>query len=203
MLHYKKYETYKEYLKDQTAKIKKRGDSVRLKYERQYAEFCSRFSKYVEYLEPKSRILCLGARFGAEVSAFRSWGFNAIGIDIIGDEQDLVIKGDWNDIPFDKNSFNAVYINSIDHCSDIKLLFFEITRVLAMKGRLIIELQHGDYTDEQIEKRFIEEDSYESMLWNKDQDVINEFKEGFSVIKNWKEPSWRCYLLERENGKFL
>lgn len=198
MLHYKKYATYEDYVIDQTAKCKLRESYIRKKSERKFWEFQAGFAKYK--LRKGSSVLCLGARFGEEVKAWRSLWCGAIGIDLFGDEKGLVIKADWNDMPFPDSTFDCVFTNSIDHASDIQKMVAEIKRVLVPDGKVILELMRKHATtDETIRAKFGNPERYEAMLWNKDEDVLEAF-DGFVVTdKRWErrtEP-FNCYILER------
>ena len=205
MLHYKDYANYEDYLKDQVAKANLREDYIRQKSDRKHGEFLARFDKFNDFLEVKSRILCLGARFGEEVRAFRDFGHDAVGVDLFADETDLVIKGDWNDLPFDKGIFHCIYTNSIDHSFNLNDEIKEICRVLSPNGIVIIDLniQHCHAAgDERIQEKLSNPDRYEAVLWNNDTDVINPFFEaGFGPKMVWLEQAWHTYLLERNNGK--
>lgn len=205
MLHYKGYKTYEEYAEDQVAKPKLREAYIRLKSGRKHREFLERFAKFTDFLEAKSRILCLGARFGEEVRAFRDLDYQAVGLDLFADETDLVIKGDWNAMPFGNGLFHCVYTNSIDHCFNLDTEVEEICRVLSPTGFVIIDLniQHCHAAgDDRIQEKLASPERYEAMLWNDDNDVIGPFLEaGFSPKMVWLEESWHTYLLERNNGK--
>lgn len=198
MLHYKEYAAYEDYLKDQTAKCKQKESYIRQKSERKYWEFCANFAKFEV---PKgSSVLCLGARFGDEVRAWRTLGCESVGVDLFGDEKDLVIKADWNNLPFDSDSFDYVYTNSIDHANDLDRMVREIKRVLNVGGKVLLELmrRHAS-SDEKIKQKFDNPERYEAMLWNIDEDVLSAF-EGFIVTKKWvdrRTEPFNCYLLER------
>lgn len=202
MLHYKKYNSYEDYLEDQVAKLRLREDYVRQKSRRKFFDFCADFARFDGQIEKGSRILCLGARFGDEVRAFRELGYNAIGIDLWGSEGDLVIKGDWNDLPFE-NEFDVIYTNSIDHAWNINMLIAQIKKALKSSGKTIIALDQYHVcrtSDKGIKVKFDNPERYEAMLWNKDEDVINAFV-GFSLKSKWIERRWHTYLMERNNGK--
>lgn len=203
MLHYKEYKTYEDYLGDQVAKPNLPGkeDYIRQKSERKHREFLARFEKFKPFIEDRGRVLCLGARFGEEVQAFRDLRYEAIGVDLFANEGDLVIKADWNDLPFSKGLFHCVYTNSIDHCYNLHDEKNEIKRVLARDGFVILELntQHcAAATDEEIEEKFANTDRYEAMLWNDDNDIVEPFvQNGFSPKMVWLAVDWHTYLLER------
>jgi len=205
MLHYKDYKSYKDYTVDQTAKPKLREAYIRKKSERKYKNCLKHFEKFNKFFGGMRRVLCLGARFGEEVKAFRDLGHYALGIDLFEDETDLVVQGDWNNLPFEDNSYDVIYTNSIDHCYDLDKELSEINRVLTPDGIVIIDLniQHcAAGKDETINEKFADPERYEAMLWNKDEDVINPFIEkGFVAKMVWHDQVWHTYLLERTNGK--
>jgi SAM-dependent methyltransferase len=206
MLHYRKYKNYDEYLKDQIAKVVAPGkeDYIRRKSKRKHKEFLTRFDKFKPFIEDRGRVLCLGARFGEEVQAFRDLRYYAIGVDLYANEKDLVIKADWNDLPFSKGIFHCVYTNSIDHCFNLDTEIKEICRVLSPAGIVIVDLNEGHCKaapNVEINDKFCNPDRYESMLWNDDNDVISPFlKSGFGPKMVWLEDAWHTYLLERNNG---
>ena len=83
------------------------------------------FSKHVNIIsklpvEDKFRkdceIICVGARYGIEIEAFKQLGFvNVKAIDIYPRSNEI-IKADMHNLPFDDNSFDIVYTHhSLDH----------------------------------------------------------------------------------------
>ena len=206
MLHYKKYDTYDDYLEDQVAKANLREAKIRLKSERKYTDFIKDFSRYGGFIRPKDRIICLGARFGEEVRAFRDRGYpEAMGIDLFGEEEGLVVKGDWNHMPFGDGTFDIVYTNSIDHSYNLETEIKEIKRVLKSDGKMIIALDcnHTAGTNtEKVLSKLANPERYEAVLWNEDNDVIKPFIDnGFAIGFAWRDRRWHTYLLERKNGK--
>jgi SAM-dependent methyltransferase len=202
MLHYKKYETYKDYTEDQVARVRGREDYIRQKSERKLSDFLVDFVRFDNYIPTGCRILCLGARFGEEVKAFRKLGYDAVGIDLWADEGDLVIKGDWNDLPFE-NEFDVIYTNSIDHANSIETLIEQIKKALKPNGMVVIALDQNHTHaagDKTIQRKFDNPQRYEAMLWNKDEDVTSAF-EGFEMKRKWIEGRWHTYLMERNNGR--
>jgi len=134
-----KYGTYDEYLDHQAKKLNeafgliKNSDS---EYERILID---RFSKMDYGFEGKT-VLCLGARLGGEVRAFKSLGAVAIGIDINpGQNNEHVLYGDFHDIRFSNNSFDYAFSNVIDHVYDIEKFSKEIYRVLKPSATLFLE----------------------------------------------------------------
>ncbi|MHC4890687.1 MAG: class I SAM-dependent methyltransferase [Planctomycetota bacterium] len=201
MLHYKKFNAYEDYVKAQVASPMKIEEYLRRKSERKLTDFLADFVRFDGFIPDGCRVLCLGARFGEEVRAFRKLGYDAVGIDLWADEEDLVIKGDWNNLPFEKE-FDVIYTNSIDHTNDIETLIDQIEKALKSVGIVIIALDQNHThagSDNMIARKFAHPDRYEAMLWNKDEDVIKAFT-GFEQKKSWIERRWHTFLLERNNG---
>lgn len=204
MLHYKKFDSYENYTEAQVAKLRGREDYVRLKSERKLTDFLVDFIRFEGYIPSGCKILCLGARFGEEVRAFRKIGYEAIGIDLWADEGDLVVKGDWNDLPWE-NEFDVIYTNSIDHAWNLETMIDQILKALKKKGKVIIALDQNHTHacgDERIKKKFADPDRYEAMLWNNDWDIIEVFGDkGFGLDMKWLRGRWHTYLMERKNGQ--
>jgi len=159
-MKHKIYETYDEYLKHQGSKINEEKYLLRRlsKWTTRVENFQKKFKllQLLHIIEPNSRILCLAARLGEEVKAFRNLGYDAIGIDINpGDPQLLkmfhlpkeletkdryVIYGDFHKIPFPDNEFDYCFSNSIDHSLYVEKLSSEMYRVLKDKGRAVLEV---------------------------------------------------------------
>ena len=80
-------------------------------------------------------VLCLAARTGAEVRAFRERGASAVGIDLNpGPDNPWVIRGDFHALERPDASVDVVYMNSLDHAFDLDALLREIRRVLKSGG---------------------------------------------------------------------
>ena len=81
-VHKREYKDYNEYLNKQSAKLnyllsKKNYWSQRVRpecFHKTRRKFIKRLKKISKYIKG-NRVLCLGARTGAEVSAFRKLGF--------------------------------------------------------------------------------------------------------------------------------
>ncbi|RME29744.1 class I SAM-dependent methyltransferase [Candidatus Parcubacteria bacterium] len=86
-------------------------------------------------LKKKGAALCLAARLGAEVRAFRRAGFFAVGIDLNpGKRNPWVLPGDFHNLQFANESVDVVYSNSLDHVLDLKQFTREVHRILHIKG---------------------------------------------------------------------
>lgn len=86
-------------------------------------------------------ILCLGARLGGEVRAFKRLGALAVGIDIEpGEKNPHVLHGDFHEVAFPDGSFDHVFTNAIDHAFELERLLDEVVRVLKPGGLFHLEL---------------------------------------------------------------
>lgn len=95
----------------------------------------------LRHVEPpcKSKILCIGAREGTEVSEFTKRGFDAVGIDLV--ESDKVMKMDMHDMSFEDSRFSLVFAcHSLEHSYDLHKALSEINRVLKARGALVLEV---------------------------------------------------------------
>ena len=88
--------------------------------------------------------LCLGARTGAEVKAFRKLNFFSIGVDInYPKNSPYVVYGDFHKLDFPDNSFDIIYSNCIDHCFDLKVFLSESKRLCNEDGIILFHIQKG------------------------------------------------------------
>jgi SAM-dependent methyltransferase len=93
---------------------------------------------------PGSRVLCLGARSGAEVRAFLDRGCFAVGVDLNpGVENPYVVVGDFHHLEFPDTSVDVVYTNCLDHVRDLSEVVSEVRRVLAPGGRMLVDAARG------------------------------------------------------------
>jgi SAM-dependent methyltransferase len=91
-----------------------------------------------------ARAICLGARLGAEVAAFRDQGAFAIGVDLNpGKDNPWVVFGDFHNLQFADSSVDVMYSNSLDHCFDLARVLAEVRRLLTSDGRLLVEADPG------------------------------------------------------------
>jgi SAM-dependent methyltransferase len=93
---------------------------------------------------PGMSVLCLGARLGGEVRAFREMGCFAVGIDLNpGENNTLVLYGDFHHIQFANSSLDIVFTNSLDHVLYLANLLAEVKRILKPGGIFFIESKVG------------------------------------------------------------
>jgi SAM-dependent methyltransferase len=180
----RKYENYKEYLRHQSQKL---NIGIRRKIKkfmpdhfdgnvRSFEKRVNGFKKYIK----EGKILCLGARTGAEVVAFRNLGFSeTVGIDINpGKNNKYVIKGDFHNMDFEDGVFDTIYCNCIDHAWNLSSLSKEIHRVLKNDAYLVLEIDHLLKKDKNERKKLLNKNSkYESIMWDDFDDIKDGFKE--------------------------
>ena len=201
----RKYKDYNEYLKHQSSKLSKAlKKNKRRVIVSNRGERSKKFQKilkgYVPYMI-EGKVLCLGARNGAEVIAFRNMGFkDAIGIDLNpGKDNEYVIKGDFHNMEFEDNSFHNVFTNSLDHIFDIRKLSKEISRVMVVSGRLVLEISHFIKGKDM---KYTVEDAklYESFCIDSFEDIKEGFEE-FKVIKKYKNKEENRLIVVLKNKK--
>lgn len=96
-------------------------------------------------LPSNSMVLCLAARLGDEVEAWRQLGhIQAIGIDLNpGPDNPYVVVGDFHDLQFASSSVDCVYCNSLDHAYDLDKIASEVRRVLKPGGLFVLDVVYG------------------------------------------------------------
>jgi len=129
---------------------------------------------------PGMAVLCLGARMGGEVAAFRDLGCFAVGIDLNpGAANPFVLPGDFHELPFPAACVDVVFTNSLDHASDIDQVLREIHRVLKPSGLLIVEAVRG--SAEGVAPKF-----YESFFWDSIDDLARLLTDqGFTLVTRY------------------
>lgn len=133
--------SYDEYLQLQRSKL-------------QYLDLSSHEARFRKALRERlerlgmlsigSRVLCLGARLGGEVAAFRDLGCFAVGVDLNpGANNAWVLFGDFHRLEFPDSCVDVVYSNSLDHCLEPAKVLSETNRLLVGGGHLIVEADPG------------------------------------------------------------
>lgn len=143
----RRYINYASYLAHQSEKLSKVYDSVK-QYDIEYELIVkNRYQGLKKWQD--SSILCLAARLGGEVRAFKTLGALSIGIDLEpGPKNNFVLPGDFHNIQFADNSFDCVFTNAIDHVLDIETFLKEVSRILKLDGCFIAEtaiINPGEY----------------------------------------------------------
>tara|TARA_R110000803_G_scaffold34289_5_gene74922 strand:+ start:92 stop:679 length:588 start_codon:yes stop_codon:yes gene_type:complete len=139
----RKYNSYPDYIKHQKEKsldpsrIKKwlNGD-----WQPKVDMFYNHFKRNEEYLIKGGKALGVCARTGQEIEALKQLGMDAIGVDIVA-YPPLVVLGDAHHLPFENETFDFVFSNSLDHSIYPLLFLEEMRRVLKIGGYGILHLQ--------------------------------------------------------------
>ncbi len=89
-------------------------------------------------------VICLGARLGGEVRAFKSLGALAVGVDLEpGPDNMDVLVGDFENLAFADASFTYAYSNVLDHLHDLSRFSAELCRVVRPNGFFFAALFSG------------------------------------------------------------
>jgi len=206
-IHKRKYKRYKDYISHQSDKLtdwignRKRFNPT--SFTRNVRSFKKRISKFIEFVHGPN-VLCLGARLGEEVVAFRKMGFpDTMGIDLNpGEDNPYVIKGDFHNMRFEDSSFNSVYTNCIDHAWDLKMLSAEVSRVLVPHGVFILEIGHLVDKNKKERMDLIRVwAKYESLMYDKSNDIVNNLPEFVAKIKVGESYGRIVLILDNIKGK--
>ena len=136
--------SYEEHVARQASKMKKMVEAgTAIIDPKTVANFRQRFE--LIDLASNSRVLCLAARVGNEVLAWRELGHpDAIGIDIEpGPNNPYVMVGDFHHLQFPDGSVDLVYCNSLDHAFDLHKIAGEMKRVVRPGGLLVLDIVYG------------------------------------------------------------
>ena len=181
------YKNYAEYISHQKAKLATMDLSD---YDQRYYNILKeRLAPLAaaKIIRDGSVALCLAARIGTEVRAFKDFNCFAVGIDLNpGENNKYVLTGDFHDIQFPQNSVDIIFSNSLDHALYLDKLAAEVGRVLKPGGHLILEIVRG--VDEGGKPGY-----YEASVWRKIEDCLQPFIQGgFTMLgKNDFEYPWR------------
>ena len=197
MIHSKTFETYDDYIQCQGMKLpyvleKMKSSNM---HQRRLVGFTKMFVKAKEHMIG-GRVLCLGARTGEEVEAARKAGFlYSIGVDLypVGN---CVVKADWHDLPFDDNSFENVFTNSLDHCFDLPKLVMEVKRVLIPGGVFfLVASEKFAWATIPIQDR-MKKSKNEALFWDNADELMMEFKRaGLKLFESWVRPEKKYYFM--------
>jgi SAM-dependent methyltransferase len=172
MIHYRGYGSYEAYLAHQCSKGAVHSGLVEYG-KKLITELIYRFGEPVECGES---MLCLGARTGAEVEAFRRVGMFAWGIDINpGDNNSYVTIGDFDNILLFDNTVDNIYTNSLDHSADLTKTLTETKRVLKPGGYFFLDIVNGT-------EQGYAPGAFEACWWDTVDDVIEIAEKYFKVI---------------------
>lgn len=137
----RQFTSYDDYIRLQQSKL----EYLELRgHESKFRSILTQRMAALAIVPPRARVLCLGARLGAEVAAFRDLGAFAVGVDLNpGRDNPWVMFGDFHRLEFSAGSVDLVYSNSLDHSFDIARVVTEVRRVLSVDGRFVVEADPG------------------------------------------------------------
>ena len=138
------YETYDDYLNHQQSKLARESGFVHRTSEKRFGRMHERFSRIADEAGLSGTVLCLAARLGEEVRAFREIGLLAVGIDLNpGEGNKYTMYGDFHDLAFPDSVFDVIFSNSLDHVLDLDRFMSEAVRVVKPEGRIYFDLSGG------------------------------------------------------------
>ena len=89
-------------------------------------------------------VLCVGARLGGEVRAFKRITGNAIGIDFNpGKNNNDVVFGNAMALDFLNDTYGTIYCNILDHIPNLNKAYSEIARVLKPGGTVFFDIDQN------------------------------------------------------------
>ncbi|MGE0040257.1 MAG: class I SAM-dependent methyltransferase [Vicinamibacterales bacterium] len=162
----KQYESYDDYLAHQREKLERRGTKWLADYNENYRVALRQRLAGSGVEIARSRVICLAARLGGEVRAFRDLGAFAVGVDLNpGVKNAHVMYGDFHALEFPDGAVDIVFTNSLDHVYDLARLVAEIRRLLTPGGVFISEIVVGSKDGEPW-------GYYDAAGWNSVDDVL-------------------------------
>ena len=139
----RRYGTYDDYVVHQADKLDSLGGEAFVNSQKAVRMFRRRLELIAE-LPPKTSVLCLGARRGEEVQAFRELGHTANGIDLNpGTDNPYVVRGDFHALQYADESLQCVYVNCLDHAFNLEKIVSEVYRVLKHGGLFVVDIVYG------------------------------------------------------------
>ena len=168
MIKLKPKQTYEEYIEHQKTKLEKKKEWITV-WDKQHQIVLAKRLGHNSLIKKDMNVVCLGARLGGEVRAFKNVGCRAIGIDLNpGENNPNVIQGDFHNTGLGTATFDIVYCNCLDHVFNIGDFINEVVRLLKQNGVFILEVLKVDG---------VEPDDYAKVWWSKTDDVLLHFIE--------------------------
>ena len=135
----------KKYFRQQGSKLEKHLKAIQ-KWDTSEIEpqLTKRFSNVITGRTSVSAVLCIGARLGGEVRAFKNIGALAVGIDLNpGSDNEFVLHGSATALQFASGVFDVVYTNILDHVDDLTTFYTESKRVMKPSALFMIDIDQN------------------------------------------------------------
>lgn len=129
--------------------------------------FLNRFKSALEWR--KGTAICLGARYGEEVEALQSLGWDAHGIDLL-EYSPWVFPGDMNEPITDH--YDLIYTNAFDHCWEPAAFIDNILNALTPDGLVMLHISTG------------KAGQFETQEWDSIRDVVSLIPKSYVVSVN-------------------
>ena len=192
---HRQYDNYDQYVEHQKLKV----DFLNLtsEYDERFRTALAARVESMDIVEKGAKVVCLAARIGSEVKAFKDAGCFAVGIDLNpGEANQHVLHGDFHDLQFPNNSVDFVYTNSLDHAFDIEKIVGEVRRVLRPNGVFLLEAVRGSHEG-------LDPQEFESFWWDSIDDLVHLIESlGMELVGRlpFKQP-WNGIQLQLKNVK--
>jgi SAM-dependent methyltransferase len=161
-----------EYLSWQSEKTDKHPGTVARMNNKAHDAIMNRM---IDYVDRGKSMLCIGARLGGEVWAFRKMGWFAVGVDLNpGKQNKYVVFDDMERLSFCCDCVDGIYSNSLDHAHDLDVMLSEMHRVLKPDGIVLLDVVSG--TSEGYSPQ-----EYESVEWDNASDVLEYISPYFEI----------------------
>ena len=191
MIAQRTFTDYEEYVYKQGGKARGNRDKLLRHLEKNTQAFTRTFQRAKPHLKA-GRVLCLGARTGAESLGAIAAGFGgSVGIDLhpVGE---TVLPGDWHHLDFPAGSFENVYSNSLDHCLYLDRLLSGVKRILVRDGRFyLMATNRAGATLE----TWMAKGGNEALYWQTSDELRDSVcSHGFTVRHSWRDGKWGHYV---------
>ena len=135
----------KGYVRQQTSKLETHLETIQ-NWDANEIEpqLTKRFRNAIREKIQGRAVLCVGARLGGEVRAFKNLGALALGVDLNpGLENKFVLHGSATSLQFASGVFDIVYTNILDHIDDLVTFFIESKRVMKPSALLMVDIDQN------------------------------------------------------------
>lgn len=156
---------------------------------------------FIQMIEPKSKILDIGAGFGKDINYFCNKNFDCIGIDFCDNfikkskklyDNVTIYKMSFLDVDFPQNTFDALWSRgALFHISksDFKKVVKRLTDILKPNGIFYIQLIEGNH-DDMIESIGDVEGAAYYSYYTSDELIAIMNKYGFQYMKEYPVNGW-------------